>query len=130
MGSKKSERQRPVAAAELVLVYVEEKPTFFARVEAVDADRKAGWWQVKLLILNVPLRLVTWVLDNDQIRGNDFTMGGVPVRLERVVAPDESVQAIDLSPQDRTIARGTLEPGKTARILAFRPKNDGDSANG
>jgi len=72
---------------DVVLIYIEERPTFFARIETIAPDIKRGWWRVKLLILQIPLIETTWILDNEQIRGAEFTMGGTPMRLEKVVAP-------------------------------------------
>ena len=75
---------------DIVLVYVDEKPAFFARVEGFTADHKPKWWHVKLLMLTMPLRVVTWVLRLEQINGVEpFTMGGTPIRIEKVVAPPE-----------------------------------------
>jgi hypothetical protein len=72
---------------ELVLVHIDNKPAFYARVEAIDPDVKPGWWQVKLLVLTIPLQLYTWILDDTQVAGAPFTMGGTPVRLEKVISP-------------------------------------------
>jgi hypothetical protein len=72
---------------DVVLVYVENNPGFFARVEDIVADRKPGWWQVRLLPLipdNKDLQTMVWILDDDQIRGADFTMQSVPTRVQWV----------------------------------------------
>ena len=74
-------------SGEVVLAYFDEKPLFFARVEEVIADGKKGWWQISLLILTVPLKLITWILNNDQMRGAGFTMNRQPLRIERVESP-------------------------------------------
>lgn len=124
--NKKTEKTTPVAPGDLVLALVENKPAFFARIEKIDPDIKARWWHVKLLILNLPLKVVTWILDNEQIRGADFTMGGVPVRLEKVVAPAEANGPPDLQPQENDSNRRSPDKSKTARILTFKPKSDTD----
>jgi hypothetical protein len=74
---------------DLVLVHIDNKPAFYARMEDVSPDVKPGWWQVKLLVLTVPLQVYTWILDESQIGGAPFTMGGTPVRLEKVVSPHQ-----------------------------------------
>ena len=71
---------------DVVLIFVEDQPAFFARVEKIIADVKPGWWRVTLLILQIPLTTVTWILDNEQVRGADFTMKGTPFRIEKVAA--------------------------------------------
>jgi hypothetical protein len=72
---------------DLVLVHVDNRPGFFARIEDISPDVKPGWWQVSLLVLTSPLQVYTWVLDDSQIDGAPFTMGGTPMMLEKVVAP-------------------------------------------
>ena len=101
---------------DVILVFVEDKPTFFARVEKIIADVKPGWWQVTFLVLQVPLVTVTWILDNEQIRGSDFTMQGTPIRIEKVIAPN----------QEETPEPAVKEPApqksKKANILTLTPK--------
>lgn len=72
---------------DLVLVHVDNRPGFFARIEEISPDVKPGWWQVSLLVLTVPLQIYTWILDDSQIDGAPFTMGGTPMMLEKVVPP-------------------------------------------
>ncbi len=72
---------------DLVLVYIDNKPGFYARIEDIVPDVKSGWWQVKLLALSFPLQVFTWTLDESQINGEPYTMGGTPVRLEKVISP-------------------------------------------
>ena len=74
---------------DLVLIHVDSKPGFYARVEEICPDVKPGWWQVRLLVLTFPLQIFTWILDDFQIEGAAFTMGGTPLRLEDVVSPLE-----------------------------------------
>lgn len=73
---------------DVVLVYMEGKPAFFARIEDITGDVKPEWFQVKMLVLQVPLVMVTWILREAYINGEEFTMGGRPIRMEKVVAPD------------------------------------------
>ncbi|MGD9124359.1 MAG: hypothetical protein PVG60_04655, partial [Desulfarculaceae bacterium] len=67
---------------DLVLIHHRDKAVGFARVEEIVADVKAGWWQIRLLLLQVPLQLVTWILREEYIDGGQFTMNGEPMRLE------------------------------------------------
>lgn len=79
---------------DLVLVHVDNKPGFYARVEDIEPDSKAGWWQVKLLVLTFPLQIFTWILDEEQLEGASFTMGGTPLMLEKLVSPLEEEQRL------------------------------------
>ena len=78
---------------EVLLFYFSEKPGFFGRIEDIQSDRKKGWWQLSFLVLSIPLQKMTWILDDDQMRGSDFTMSGEPIRIERVKAPDSFLKS-------------------------------------
>ncbi len=108
-----------VAPQDLVLVHIDHKPSFFARVEDINPDYKRGWWHVKLFVLALPMKTVTWIIDDDQIRGADFTMGGTPVRLEKISAPRE--ETVEETP-DANAETGTAPARKQARILSFNKK--------
>ncbi len=77
---------------DVVLVYFDDKPLIFARIEKILPDVKPDWYHVKLLILQTPLYSVTWILKDTYIDGEEFTMGGKKVRMEIVVCPEESVR--------------------------------------
>jgi hypothetical protein len=79
---------------DLVLVHVDNRPGFFARIEAITPDVKPGWWQVKLLVLTMPLQVYTWILDESQIDGAPYTMGGTPIRLEKIVSPVQNEEPL------------------------------------
>ncbi len=79
---------------DLVLVYMEGNPIFFARIEKISPDPKPDWWQVKLLVLQVPLMVVTGILREAYINGEEFTMGGRPMRLVKVEAPPEEDSSV------------------------------------
>ena len=72
---------------DLLLVHVEDSPAFFARIECISPDVKHDWYQVDLLVLQVPLVEITWILRGEYIDGVSFTMGGRKVSLEVVQAP-------------------------------------------
>jgi hypothetical protein len=74
--------------SDLVLVHIDNKPAFYARIEDISPDVKPGWWKVKLLVLTVPLQVYTWILDDSQVNGAPFTMGGTPMMLEKVISPE------------------------------------------
>ena len=105
---------------EVFLAHIEEKPAFFARIENIESDIKKGWWRVTFVILTIPLTTTTWIIDDDQIRGTDFTMGGIPVRLERVVAPEHQLSAKNAIEQDTAGENGDVQSG--AKILSFNDK--------
>jgi len=68
-------------ANDLVLVYLDHHPAFYARINDINPDVKKGWYQVELLVLTLPPQNLVWILEEAHLRGEEFTMGGQPVRL-------------------------------------------------
>lgn len=111
---------------DLVLVHVDNRPGFFARIEDISPDVKPGWWKVRLLVLTVPLQVYTWILDASQIDGAPFTMGGTPMSLEKVVSPpvqerNQSHPASEEQPSSEP--QGTASGSKVV-FLSDRKKKD------
>ena len=79
---------------DVILIYHEDSPTVFARVEAIEPDVKRGWYQITLQLLTIPTQVVTWILRDEYLNGAPFTMGGRAMKLEKVkrisVAKDDS----------------------------------------
>ncbi|MGE0083873.1 MAG: hypothetical protein AB7S75_05580 [Desulfococcaceae bacterium] len=74
---------------DIVLIYFENNPIVFARIESILPDIKPDWYHVKLLMLQVPPQPVTWILRNAYINGDEFTMNGKLIRMELVVCPED-----------------------------------------
>ena len=83
---------------------------------------KPGWWQVKLLALSFPLQVFTWILDGSQIDGGEFTMGGTPVRLEKVVCPAERQEQPDPPAMNEILEKKVKKEGAKVVSLAERKK--------
>lgn len=112
---------------DLVLVYIENQPAFFARIESIFADVKPQWFQVKMLVLQVPVAVVTWILREPYINGEEFTMGGRPIRVEKVIAPaDETEGERDSglsqdrkeSPREESSSPG-VEASEKAKVISL-----------
>ena len=114
--------KEPIFETENILVYIENKPAFFARIEEIAPDTKKGWWRVKLLVLQVPLFVTTWILDDEQIRGADFTMNGTPIRIEKVVAPEMPPAKKSSHHKEPRLSEKTTQ--KKARIVSLNPKEN------
>lgn len=80
---------------DIVLIYMEDAPVSFARIEDIVPDHKKDWYQIRLLMLQIPLQVVTWILKADYINGEVFFMNGKSMRLEKVVAPVVPVEHDD-----------------------------------
>jgi len=103
---------------DIVLIYFEDKPLVFARVEGITPDVKAGWYGIKLLLLQVPLQVVTWILRDVYINGGEFTMNGKRMRLEKVVAPTEPGEMDTLPVKEKKMKK---KPGETvgAKVISL-----------
>ena len=72
---------------DLVLVHYEGNPAFYARIEDITADHKPGWYHVQMMTLMVPSSEFSWILREEYINGDVFTMGGDEMRMEKVEPP-------------------------------------------
>lgn len=75
---------------DVILIYLEDAPIFFARVESIVPDPKKDWYQITLLMLQIPLQKVTWILRDNYINGDEFQMSGKRMRVETVKAPKDA----------------------------------------
>lgn len=121
-----------VVEGDVVLVYVEGKPAFFARIEAITPDFKPQWFQVKMLVLQVPLMVITWILRRSYVDGVEFTMGGRPVKITKVVSPEPEETGKDLeSDAESPVIPGEETPAPKGKgkvvSLADRRKKDHSS---
>jgi hypothetical protein len=85
---------------DIVLIYREEEPAFFARIEDISADKKADWYQVRLLILQIPLTETTWLLREEYINGEAFTIDSGSIRMEEIRGAEQAVPRSELSDSD------------------------------
>ncbi|WP_299977686.1 hypothetical protein [Desulfobacula sp.] len=109
------------AVNELVLIYLEDMPISFARVESILPDAKKDWYHIKLLMLQIPLQFVTWTLKDDYINGQEFHMNGKKMKIEKVESP---IEDLPLSKPDNPSDQKTkknIGSGKKeqAKIISF-----------
>ncbi|MEA1883616.1 MAG: hypothetical protein U9N62_03740 [Thermotogota bacterium] len=95
---------------DIVLIYLEDKPLAFARIEDILADFKPDWYHVKLLILQIPVQAVTWILKDIYINGSEFTMNGKKMRLEEIIVPKDPPKPESME----SAAEKAKSPGGTA----------------
>lgn len=111
---------------DLVLVYVEETPSFYGRIEKIEPDVKPGWYQVTFLFLGIPARTVVWILREEYIDGAPFTMGGNPLRIE-LVPPLQEAEAnndrhnkVHHHSKDESQEKDQLP--SNPKVIPFKPK--------
>lgn len=107
-------------AGDLVLIHLRGEPAVYARVEEITPDVKPGWWQARLLLLQVPRQEVVWILREAYIDGEEFTMGGDPMRLERIDPPRPKSQA---PPQDDDGPE--QDPDKSGKVVSLAERRSG-----
>ncbi len=106
---------------DVVLIYLEDAPVSFARVEGILPDAKKDWYHIKLLMLQIPLQVVTWILREEYINGLEFHMNGKKMKLEKVESPVEDLPlSKSKNPSDPEPAEKTeAENKKEAKIISF-----------
>lgn len=104
---------------DVVAVFINEELSFYARVEDILPDVKRGWKKFRFLVLSAPLHEMTWILEPRQIDGETFTMGGTPIRIDRIPdpAPVEPEPETEPAPKEKPPAGD-----EKAKIITFPTK--------
>jgi hypothetical protein len=106
---------------DIILVYYNDKPATYARIEAIEPDIKKDWYQVSFLLLTFPAQRVTWILREEYINGDPFTMGGQPMRLGEIPWEpfEEDRERDDEREQEKN-------EGKGGKVISFTRKDPED----
>lgn len=94
---------------DIVLIHLEDAPVSFARIESILPDSKRDWFQITLLMLQIPLQTVTWILKDDYINGEQFHMNGRKMRLTKVESP---IEEQPVKPNAQIISFSDLQTAK------------------
>ncbi len=105
---------------DIVLIYLEDSPVFFARVESIWPDVKRDWFNIEMLMLQIPLKVIVWTLKDDYINGGEFFMDGKRVRMEVVEAPDDPFEMED--PEEKEDGEAYHNGSNGAPTPLRRPK--------
>ena len=104
---------------DVVLIYFKDEPEVYARIEKIGPDEKKDWYQVTFLLLTIPLQVITWILREEYINGQVFTMGGNNRRIEKI----ERVPFRDQDDQGTEDSKdNNKHDKKTAKIVPFKKK--------
>lgn len=60
---------------DVVLAFVNNFPHFWARINYISPDQKPGWYIVNFTQLGMPVVDGQWLLDENHLAGEEFTMG-------------------------------------------------------
>lgn len=69
---------------DVAIIYVQEIPSGFIRIDDVQPDDKQGWWLITFTKLEFPLQAMTWKLDDDHVNGGDIFMKGVRIKIQAI----------------------------------------------
>ena len=81
----------------IVLIYVQNKPQFYARIEEINPDVKPDWYNVTIKPLYIdpnslaPAENFIWTIRDVYIEGEPFTMNGTEIQIVEIppiAAPD------------------------------------------
>ena len=107
---------------DVVLIYFEGKPSGFARIEDISPDVKKDWYNVTLLLLQIPMQTITWTLKDIYIDGEEFTMNGNRMRLELVEHTTASIPVQkDDEPEEETSSQedSTSQNDTSAKVISL-----------
>ena len=107
---------------DVVLIGYQDKPMGYARIEAIEPDLKKDWYQVTLLFLTIPPQTVTWILREAYIDGEPFTMGGQPVRLEKVERQKTEDRKQNTGEKGQT-TENRQPTTQTVKVIPFKKQN-------
>jgi hypothetical protein len=102
---------------DIVLVYFKDEPGIYARIERIEPDMKKDWYQVTLILLTIPHQVITWILREEYINGETFTMGGNSMRFEKIERLP--IEQKDAGGDDTENGNKDKKPGK---IITFKKK--------
>ncbi|WDN90397.1 hypothetical protein BuS5_03368 [Desulfosarcina sp. BuS5] len=104
---------------DIVLIYCEDKPLTFARIEEILPDHKKDWYHVKMLILQIPVQTVTWILRSAYIDGAEFTMNGKSMRLKPVISPEEDQKKEDKKTKTQVKMKKNATKAGSSRVISL-----------
>ena len=105
---------------DLVLIYYKDEPGVYARIERIEADFKKDWYQVTLILLTIPHQVITWILREEYINGEMFTMGGNSMRMEKIERLTFEEETEDQEPEESTDNKKKNK--KPTKIVPFKRK--------
>jgi hypothetical protein len=112
---------------DIVLIYFEDRPLTFARIEGILPDAKPNWYHVELLMLQVPLQVVSWILRDVYIDGEEFTMNGKKKRLELVEKPKPELAPAEApaAPSSESAPGEDPPPPGQAKVISLKDLKGG-----
>jgi hypothetical protein len=108
---------------DVIAIYIDNKPSVYARIEAITADIKPHWYQVRLLFLSFPPQETTWILREEYLEGSSFTMKDIPIQIMPLGKPGSE------EPPPPTKKRRKPSSGEVVSFENFRKKKQIDDSD-
>ena len=103
-----------LSIGDIVTIYIDDKPSVYARIEEITPEIKPHWLQVRLLFLSFPVQETTWILKKEYLTGSLFTMKDVPIKIVPLARPCSS--------EKETIEKPKIIPGEVISMEQMRKK--------
>lgn len=101
---------------DVVIIHIDNKPSVYARIEAIEADIKPKWYQVKLLFLSFPPQEISWILQREYLDGSPFTMKDIPIQILPLERSGHK--------KSQTLRKGGINNAKVISLNQIRAKKD------
>jgi hypothetical protein len=81
---------------DIVLIHNDKGSPFYSLIEDINPDIKKGWWVVSFILLVYPHSKYSWLLRDEQLQGEEFTMNGNKIKIEefKPITTDEKKEII------------------------------------
>jgi hypothetical protein len=113
-----------VSENSIVLIHEKKSDVTFscyARVDKIEGDIKPGWYNITFKILIPGYEDLNLTLREEYLNGEEFTVGGNPIRIEEVPPVKNSIYAkqenhVEDSNNDKSEAEGN-EPQQMSKVI-------------
>jgi len=108
-------------AGDVCLIYVNDIPNGFIRINEIEPDEKDGWHVVTFVSLEIPIKITTWKLDDSHVRGELIYMNGVPIRIQVFPMPKskkvEKNKEVSDQPKAKVISMADWKANKVVKEI-------------
>lgn len=87
---------------DVCIIYVNDLPQGFIRIESIESDIKPGWYSVKFIELLFPIKVNTWKIDEEHLKGADINMKGFKFNLQPLMCQVDKKNSVDNEDTNKT----------------------------
>ena len=105
---------------DIIIIQIDRKVNHFAYVTDIKPDHKRGWWIISFILLSPTtennFQEISWILDDQQIRGEEFTMNNIPHQLIKFEPPRKNNSSDDMD-ADAPVSVPEKKPKPVLRLV-------------